>query len=87
MGWYNGKDGSYYQPHVEVEGCSNKITEGQKVFNKLALDEIREGIEVAQQQYMRDMRNTSDERLKTPYSKTRKEDIEYIVKEAKDEER
>lgn len=85
MGWYNGKDGSYYQQHVEVEGCSNKITEGQRVFNKLGLTEIREGIDVAQQQYMRDMKDISGVHLKTPYAKTRKEDIEYVVEESKEE--
>lgn len=85
MGWYNGKDGSYYQQHVEVKGCSNKITEGQKVFNKLSLNEIREGIEVAQQQFMRDMKDISNVQLKVPYSKTKEEPIEYVVKEVENE--
>lgn len=81
MGWYNGKDGSYYQQHVEVKGCSNKITEGQKVFNKLSHNEIREGIEVAQQQVMRDMKDITNVHLKVPYSKTKDEPIEYVVEE------
>lgn len=80
MGFYNGKDGSYYQLFVG----SNKLTEEQKQFNKLSPEEIREGIEIAQQQWMRDMKDISNEHLKTPYSKTRKEDIEYVVEEAKE---
>lgn len=84
MGWYNGKDGSYYQQHVEVKGYSNKLTEEQKQFNKLSLSEIREGIEIAQEQYMRDMNDITKVHLKTPYSKAKKEEIEYVV-EATDE--
>lgn len=81
MGWYNGKEGSYYQPHVEVEGCSNKITEERKQFNKLAPGEIREGIEIAQQQWMRDMKDISKVHLEMPYSKIR-EKIEYVIEES-----
>lgn len=92
MGW-NPNEG-YYQKHVEVEGYSNKVTEEQKAFNKLASDEIREGIEIAQQQFLRDMKDASrthlsGDKLKAPYSKRKKEPIEYIIKEEKgrDEER
>ncbi len=84
MGFYNGKDGSFYQKHVEVEGYSNKLTEEQKQFNKLSPNEIREGIEIAQQQYMRDMNDISKVHLKTPYSKAKKEPIEYVVEETKE---
>ncbi len=85
MGYYNGNDGSYYQLFMG----SNKLTEEQKLFNKLSPEEIREGIEIAQQQYMRDMKNISKvhlkaEKLKTPYSKTKKDKIEYVVKESKE---
>lgn len=84
MGW-NPNEG-YYQKHVEVEGYSNKITEEQKQFNKLSPEEIREGIEIAQQQYMRDMKNIGKVHLKTPYSKTKKEPIEYVVKESEEKD-
>ncbi len=79
MGW-NPNEG-YYQKHVEVEGYSNKVTEEQKQFNKLSPDEIREGIDIAQQQYMKDMKDISKVHLKAPYSKTKKEKIEYVVEE------
>ncbi len=85
MGFYNGKDGSWYEKFSGVEGHSNKITEVQRAINKLSLDEIREGIEIAQQQYMRDMNDLSKVHLKTPYSKAKKEPIEYIVEENKNE--
>ncbi|MCI8352910.1 MAG: hypothetical protein HFJ58_04875 [Clostridia bacterium] len=84
MGW-NPNEG-YYQRHVESEGYSNKITEEQKQFNKLSIEEIREGIEIAQQQYTRDMKNIGKVHLKTPYSKAKKEPIEYVVKESKGED-
>lgn len=84
MGFYNGKDGSGYIKFSGVEGCSNKITEIQRAINKLSPEEVREGIEIAQQQYMRDKANLKTEKLKTPYSKTKKEPIEYVVKESEE---
>ena len=55
------------------------------MFNKLSLKEIREGIAIAQQQYMRekDMREKDKSKLEIPYSKIN-EEIEYIVEEAKE---
>lgn len=89
MGFYNGDDGSGYEKFNGVGGRSNKITEIQKATNKLSPEEIREEIEIVQQQYMRDMKNISKvhlkaEKLKTPYSKTKKEPIEYVVKESEE---
>lgn len=52
MGWR--PEEGYYQQHVETEGYSNKITEEQKKFNKLSIDEVREGITIVQDEIERE---------------------------------
>lgn len=83
MGW-NTNNG-YYEKHVQEEGCSNVIYYEQKAFNGLSPNEIREGIQIAQQQYLRDQKSpnkdhTNGEKIKSPYYKTR-HPIEYVVEE------
>ena len=74
MGW-NPEEG-YYQKFVGKEdGYSNKISEEQRKFNKLQLEEIRDGIKIAQEQAAKDRGETIQEVKKTT------EPIEYVVED------
>ena len=77
MGWIP-EDG--YQKFVKKPENSNKVTEEQEMFNQADLNDIRTGIEIAQQQYAKDYN------IDIPKTKPKsKEPIEYVVEEEKEE--
>ncbi len=77
MGWR--PEEGYYQKHMKEEGFSNKITDEQEKFNKLKLDEISEGIKIAQIQLAKDRGENPTEIKKSD------EPIEYVLADTEDE--
>lgn len=75
MGWNPEK--GYYETHVKEEGCSNKIMDEQKAFNKLKPEEIREGIRIAQEQWEKDMKDKTRVDLKEDIYDIDKENINF----------
>ncbi len=72
MGWNPEK--GYYQKFVGKEdGYTNKISEEQRKFNKMQLEEIREGIQIAQAQVAKDRGETVQEVNKNI------EPVEYVL--------
>lgn len=72
MGWR--PDEGYYQKHVKEEGY--KITDEQEKFNATDMNDVREGISIAQQQYAK------DHGIELPKVQPKsQESIEYVVEE------
>ncbi len=86
MGYLNGQ---YYEKFVaHTSNYSNKISDLQKTTNKIDINETKELIDMIQEQFMKEMRDVTKVHLNSRnYDiKEKKEPVEYVVEETKDEE-
>lgn len=66
------------------------ISMRSRVFNKLDIKATKEAIEVVQAQFEKDMKNPrkthlKSEKIDVPYAKLKKEPIEYVIEESKEQ--
>lgn len=79
---------------LDLNTYYGKVSKSARIFNRLDLEEIREGIEVAQMQFNRDHKDISNVHLKdgnldipSIRLKKRKEPIEYVIEEETDKDK